>query len=122
MQSYGRDYTRSVAETRQLEKDTAVPENNGDSLIGWPDYQRGRVAIVFSTLFASPLRGKVGEWDKAVYSDYEEAHRIYLDQLRLYHQLTDSKPDHFRLILNTKDLRNHMDEWQSPEKRIAPLD
>ena len=121
MQTYGRDYTRSAAETRQLEKGTSVPENNGDSLIGWPDYQRGRVAIVFSTLFASPLSGKLGDWDKAVYADYEEAHRVYLDQLRLYHQLTDSKPDYFRLILNTKDLRHHMEDWGSPEKKNLPV-
>ena len=76
--------------------------------------------IVFSTLFASPLSGKLGEWDKAVYADYEEAHRIYLGQLRLYHQLTNSKPDYFRLILNTKDLRHHMDDWESPEKKNLP--
>ncbi|MGA7194105.1 MAG: hypothetical protein WBW94_10775, partial [Anaerolineales bacterium] len=75
MQAHGRDYTRSAAETRQLEKGTSVPEHNGDSLIGWSDYQRGRVAIVFSTLFASPARGKLGDWDKAIYADYEEAHR-----------------------------------------------
>ena len=121
MQSFGRDYTRSAAETRQLEKGTSTPEHNGDSLIGWPDYQRGRVAIVFSTLYASPLRSKMGEFDQAFYSNYEEAHRIYLDQLRLYHQLTDSKPDYFRLILNTKDLRHHMDEWQAPGKKNQPV-
>ncbi|MGA7192957.1 MAG: membrane dipeptidase, partial [Anaerolineales bacterium] len=88
---------------------------------GWSDYQRGRVAIVFSTLFASPARGKLGDWDKAIYADYEEAHRVYMDQLQLYHQLTDSKPDHFRFILNTKELRTHMEEWQSPEKKNHPV-
>lgn len=121
MQNYGRDYTRSAAETRQLEKGTSVPEHNGDSLIGWPNYQRGRVAIVFSTLYASPLRRKMEDWDKVFYSNFEEAHRVYLDQLRRYHQLTDSKPDHFRLILNTKELRNHMDEWRLPEETNHPV-
>ena len=121
MQTYGRDYTRSAAETRQLEKGSDTPETNGDSLIGWSDYLRGRVALVFSTLFASPARARMGAWDKVVYSDYEEAHRIYLDQLNLYRQLTDSKPDHFRLILNTTDLRFHMQEWQSPEEKDHPV-
>lgn len=111
--NFGRDYTRSAHETRQLEKDTLIPEKNGDSLIGWPDYQRGQVAIVFSTLFASPIRTKLGDWEKACYSTYDEAHRIYLDQLRLYHQLADSKPDHFRLLLNKKDLHSHLAEWQT---------
>jgi len=121
MQNFGRDYTRSAAETRQLEKETAVPENNGDSLIGWPDYQRGRVAIVFSTLYASPRRSKMGDWDRTVYSNYEEAHRIYLEQLQLYHQLTDSMPDHFRFVLNTRELRAHMQDWGSPEKEKHPV-
>ena len=121
MQTYGRDYTRSAAETRRLETGTAVPESNGDSLIGWPDYQRGRVALVFSTLFASPARAHMGAWDKVVYSDYQEAHRVYLDQLHLYRQLTDSDPDHFRLVLNTKDLRLHMQEWGSSEEKDHPV-
>ncbi|MBI3738496.1 MAG: membrane dipeptidase, partial [Chloroflexi bacterium] len=100
--NFGRDYTRSAAETREKEKGTLAPDKNGDSLIGWPDYQRGRVAIVFSTLFAAPIRSKDGDWDKLCYSTYDEAHRLYLDQLHVYHQLTDSKPEHFRLVLNIK--------------------
>jgi len=125
MQNYGRDYTRSAAETRRLEKGTPVPEHNGESLIGWADYQRGRVAIVFSTLYAAPLRTRLGDWDRIFYSDYEEAHRLYLGQLRLYHQLADSRPDHFRLVLNTEDLHRHMQEWQSSEENhpvgLVPL-
>src|SRR6202142_1854515 len=119
--AFGRDYTRSAAETRQLEKGTSIPEQNGDSLIGYPDYQRGRVAIVFSTLYASPMRAKMGDWDKASYSNYDEAHRVYLDQLQLYHQLADSNPDYFRLVLNAKDLRAHMDEWRASEKENHPV-
>ena len=121
MQAFQRDYTRSADETRRLEKDTFVPGQNGDSLIGWPDYQRGRVAIVFSTLFAAPLRTKSGDWDKAVYSSHEEAHRVYWDQLQLYHRLTDSKPEYFRLILSTGDLRAHLDEWRSSGEGKHPV-
>ena len=121
MQAFQRDYTRSAEETRKLEKNTHIPEENGDSLIGWPDYQRGRVAIIFSTLFASPLRTKTGDWDKAVYSNYEEAHRVYLDQLRLYQQLADSKPEYFRLILDARDLRVHLREWQSSGEEKHPV-
>src|SRR5258708_7921982 len=121
IKTYGRDYTRSAAETRQAEKGTPVPEWNGDSLVGWPDYQRGRVAIVFSTLFASPARARMGDWDKAFYSDYDGAHRIYLEQLQLYHELAESKPDHFRLLFDTKDLRAHMDEWEAPAGQAHPV-
>jgi membrane dipeptidase len=121
MLNFGRDYTRSAAETRQAEKDSFVPEKNGDTLIGWPDYQRGQVAMVFSTLFASPIRAKMGDWEKLCYSTPDEAHRVYMDQLRLYHQLADSKPDHFRLISNTKDLRVHMSEWQTSSEANHPV-
>lgn len=121
MLNFGRDYTRSASDTRLAEKDTTIPDMNGDSLIGWPDYQRGQVAIVFSTLFASPIRAKVGDWEKTCYSTYDEAHRVYLDQLHLYHQLADSKPDQFRLLFNQKDLRDHMTEWQSSSKTGHPV-
>ncbi len=121
MLNFGRDYMRSAAETREKEKGTLTPEKNGDSLIGWPDYQRGRVAIVFSTLFAAPIRSKDGDWDKLCYSSFDEAHRLYLDQLHVYHKLTDSKPEHFRLILNTKDLRGHIAEWWDESKTSRPV-
>ena len=54
--AHGRDYTRSVMETRQIEAGTSIPNNSGDSIVGWPEYQRGKVAIVFSTLYATPAK------------------------------------------------------------------
>jgi membrane dipeptidase len=121
MLNYGRDYTRPAAETREKEKGTSVPDQNGDTLIGWPDYQSGQVAVVFSTLFAAPIRRKEGDWDKLCYKDYDEAHRLYMDQLRLYHQLADSRPDYFRLIFNSKDLHGHISEWRDASKKERPV-
>jgi membrane dipeptidase len=51
MLTFGRDYNLSAAETRQREAGTDTPLLNGDTLLGWPEYQRGRVAVVFSVLF-----------------------------------------------------------------------
>jgi membrane dipeptidase len=121
MLNYGRDYTRSAAETRELEKGSLAADKNGDSLIGWPDYQRGQVAIIFSTLFAAPARAKEGEWDKVCYSTYEQARRLYLDQIHLYRELADSKPDHFRLICSGRELHDHMIEWQDPARQQPPV-
>jgi membrane dipeptidase len=121
MLNFGRDYTRSAAETREKEKGTIAPEKNGATLIGWPEYQRGQVAIVFSTLFAAPARANEGDWDKICYSTYPEAHKLYLDQLQLYHELAESKPDHFRIIFNKKDLSSHMSEWQDPARKERPV-
>ena len=41
MLSFGRDYTRPVAETRRIEAGGLAPQVNGDALLGWPEYQKG---------------------------------------------------------------------------------
>ena len=121
MLNYGRDYTRSAAETRALEKGSLTTEKNGDSLIGWPDYQRGQVAIVFSTLFAAPAQANEEDEDKLAYSNYDEARRLYLDQIHLYRDLTDSKPDYFRLLCDQRDLQEHLAEWHDPVRKQRPV-
>ncbi len=114
MLTFGRDYSRAAIETRRLEADSKVPEQNGDALIGWPDYQRGQVAVVFSTLYASPQRFKLYPEETLVYKTIDEAHRLYRDQLLAYHRLTDSHLDKFRLIGSSADLNQLLDEWETP--------
>ena len=75
MLTFGRDYTRSVEETRQIEAGGQTPLRNGDSLLGWPEFQRGEVAVVFATLFAAPERHKLGEWETLTYADTIQAHK-----------------------------------------------
>jgi len=113
MLTYGRDYTRSALETRRLEAGTATPERNGDSIVGWPEYQRGQVAAVFATLFATP--GKKKEmWEFLWYADSETAHRLYRDQILVYRKLADSYPDKFRLISSRKELDSVIEHWSRP--------
>jgi membrane dipeptidase len=121
MLTYGRDYTRSVKETRQLEAGSKTVEDNGDTLLGWPDYQRGQVAIVFSTLYVSPQRLKLFEDETQVYNDFDEAHRLYREQLFAYHRLTDSHPDKFRLLRSTPDLDLLLDHWRNPSPDGHPV-
>lgn len=113
MLAYGRDYTRSVVETRRLEAGTTTPERNGDSTVGWHEYQRGRVAVVFSTLFAAPAKKKEMA-DAVYYTDYQSAHRLYRDQIMLYRKLADSHPDKFRIISSTKELDAVIEHWSTP--------
>ena len=115
MLNFGRDYTRSAAETRRIEKETGsnAPENNGDTLLGWPDYQRGRVAVVFSTLFVTPERRREGEWESVYYTDFNHAHRQYRAQLGTYHELADRHGDKFRLVGTRADLSALLAEWES---------
>jgi hypothetical protein len=72
MLTFGRDYTRPVDETRQREAGGAAPVYNGDTLLGWPEYQRGRVSVIFSTLFAVPQRRKLGDWE-TLYANIAQA-------------------------------------------------
>ncbi|MFH1184952.1 MAG: membrane dipeptidase [Chloroflexota bacterium] len=121
MLCFGRDYNLAAAETRRREVGSLAVEVNEDTLIGWPDYQRGHVAIIFATLFAAPNRSKEGKWDKLSYGDFEEAHRLYRQELQVYHELSDSKPDHFRLIQNRKDLDEHLEVWTDPGRESRPV-
>lgn len=123
MLCYGRDYTRSALETRELEAGTPTVAANGECLIGWPEYQQGRVMAVFSTLYASPKRAQLTGTEKIFYpdSDFNSAHRLYWQQLELYHRLADSHPDHFRLIGSRADLSGLLDHWNSPSETGHPV-
>jgi membrane dipeptidase len=114
MLKYGRDYTRSAEETRQLEAGGPAVANNDDTLLGWPDYQRGQVSVIFSTLYATPARWSKGENKTQVYKNFDEAHQLYREQLLTYHRMTDSTPDKFRLIASKRDLDLVLDHWKNP--------
>lgn len=127
MLSFGRDYSRCVAETRRLEKGLLAPSINGDTLLGWDEYQKGHIAVVFSTLFAAPRIGTPPAWDWQTYSNAEEAHFIYWNQLEHYHRFIDQHPNQFRLIENRNDLAeiiagwsNETDQANSNEKKAQP--
>ncbi len=112
MLTFDRDYVLSAAETRRSERGSLAPEVNGDTLLGWADYQRGRVAIIFSTLFAAPLRAKLGSWDTQSYVDERQAYERYRAQLDHYHRLMDEHPEQFRLIETLADLESMLSNWQ----------
>ncbi|RME90749.1 MAG: peptidase M19, partial [Anaerolineae bacterium] len=114
IQVFERDYTRSAEETRRLERGSLAVERNGDTLLGWPAYPRGRVAVVFSTLFAAPARRRVGEWDTQAYANFDEAHRLYHGQLTAYHRLAEHHPEKFRLIGSRADLEDLLARWEDP--------
>lgn len=112
--TFGRDYTRSADQTRHLERGREAPLHNGDTLLGWPEYQRGRVAVVFATLFAAPIRRQEGPWDIMCYPDTDHAHRLYWQQMDVYHRLAEEQPEFFRLITDRAALAAHLAEWRDP--------
>jgi membrane dipeptidase len=123
MVTFGRDYIRSASETRRLEAGGETPAQNGDTLLGWPDYQRGQVAVIFATLFAAPAHYREYSLETQVYATAEEAHRLYQAQLDQYHRLVDEHPDHFRLVETLDDLEAVLTAWQnSPSKPTGSED
>ena len=112
MLTFGRDYTRPAEETRRREAGTPVPDWNGDTLLGWPDYQKGRVAVIFSTLFAAPARRRLGDWDTQSYRDHMEASARYRAQIDAYYRLADEHADQFRLVFTQGDLQAVLSDWE----------
>lgn len=121
MLSFGRDYTLSAMQTRQREQGGLAPQHNGDTMLGWPEYQRGRVAVVFSTLFNAPVRRRLGDWDALCYATFEEAHTLYRAQLEAYHRLVNDHPDMFRLLHTRADLQAVLDHWQREDTDEHPV-
>src|SRR4030042_874815 len=121
MLTFGRNYTLPAAETRRREIGTLAPQVNGDTLLGCPDYQQGKVAIVFSTLFAAPASAKLGEWDKQCYATPNEAHRLYSLQLDAYHRLIDEHPAMFAKIEGLADLESVLEHWQRDDTQDHPV-
>ncbi|MDR3575670.1 MAG: membrane dipeptidase [Anaerolineaceae bacterium] len=111
MLTFGRDYRRSSQETHLVERDTAVPGFWGDSLLGWPDYQLGQVALIFGTLFIVPRQYKDGEWDTQTYATTTQAHTLYQRQIDVYQRLCDENPEKFRLVRSRKDLDDVLSAW-----------
>lgn len=112
MLTFGRDYTKSVEETRARESGTPVVSLNGHTLLGWPEWVKGRVAVVFTTLFAKPNRWRKGSWDRLCYSDSAQAYRLYRQQLDLYHRLAEEEGEKFRLLFTLADLDQVLESWQ----------
>ncbi len=121
--SFGRDYTRSAEETRQVESEShsTTPQHNGQTLLGWPDYVRGQVAVVFGTLFATPFRRRLGDWEKLTYKDFNQANRLYREQLDTYRRLTDEHADKFRFIDTKADLQAVLADWNDPGRASHPV-
>jgi membrane dipeptidase len=121
MLTFGRDYTLAAAETRRRESGGLAPAHNGDTLLGWPDYQRGRVGLIFATLFAAPERRALGDWDRLTYRDAEQAHRLYRAQVDAYHRLADSHPGRFRLVETLPGLEAVLAPWLQASPGEHPL-
>jgi len=111
--TFGRDYSRAVAETRAAENGGPAVQRNGNALVGLPELLAGQVAVVFGTLFVSPAKQQSGAWDAQAYTDAESAHRLAQAQLDYYHRLADEH-ETFTLIGTQGDLARVLNSWEAP--------
>lgn len=115
--TFGRDYTRSVGETRAVEAGSDTILRNGNTLLGWSEWVLGRVAVIFASLYASPIRWQEDAGDILVYSDDAEANRLYWQQMDIYRRLVDEQDEKFGLIENLADLEETLATWDREPER-----
>ncbi|KPL73567.1 hypothetical protein ADN00_14595 [Ornatilinea apprima] len=110
--TFGRDYRRAAAETRQREAGTQAPVLNGEALLGWPDYQRGQVALVVGSIFTIPARYATGDFETQVFADPRQARVLMRAQVDFYQRLCAENPHQFRLVTNQPDLLDCLAPWR----------
>jgi membrane dipeptidase len=111
--NFGRDYHLSAAEIRQAEAGTLIPTwNGGQAMLGYPDFQRGQVGLVFGTVFVTHKRHAHGSFEKLVYLDSSQARRLYHQQVDYYHHLADRYPSCFCLVRSRKELAETLQPWE----------
>ena len=120
--SFNRDYCLSAAAIRKSEIGTSYPIcNNCEATLGWPDYQAGKVAVVFATLFIAHAAYSAGAWDIVAYHTYKKAAQLWQNQLDYYYRLCNEHPDKFQVILNRCDLKNVLAPWEKEEPGDHPV-
>jgi membrane dipeptidase len=113
--TFGRDYLQPAWNTRQREAGGAVPSQNGQATLGFAEWILGRIAVVFATLFASPLRRKAGAWDTLCYATPAQAEEIYRRELEYYQRWVADSHDRLQLIATRKDLEAILTAWKEED-------
>jgi membrane dipeptidase len=116
-----RDLRRSAYSRR--ERGSLATRIEGKSLVGLPELVRGRVGVVFGTIFTMPARNLAARAFSALtqspvmYRDAEEAHQSGTAQLDFYRRWADQEP-HVKLIGTRRDLEDVVGDW-GEEKRVG---
>jgi membrane dipeptidase len=117
--TFGRDPSLSVAETRAREAATQIPQQQGDTLLGYLDYVRGGVAVIFATLHVTPVRRKLHDWESVTYATQAEAYRLARAEADAYRRLVGDHADKFQLVEDQAALREVLGTW-SGDPSAAP--
>lgn len=107
-----RDILRSAAQTRAAEEGSANPGRVGGCTVGWPDFQRGQVAVILCSIFQAHRRYMKPDWEVQAYTSYDEARRIHQQQLDYYRRLAEDHPQQFRLVFTRRHLDDVLAAWE----------
>jgi membrane dipeptidase len=106
--NYQRDFRTPLAHTRERERGTTIPAENGTASNALDAALRGGVGLIFATVFVCPEWGGFGK----VYRTPQEAHDQALEQLAYYETLA-SHPQ-LQIIRTRADLQRVQATWQRP--------
>lgn len=117
---HGRDLTRGVLAQRRTEQ-----RDEQELLVTLPELQRGKVGIVFGTLFTLPIdmvrrpgAPPLQDWQKAVcYATPDEAQALALEQLEVYEAWATA--GRIRLLRSRDDLAAHVTAWNEGDRAIG---
>ncbi|MBE0686735.1 MAG: membrane dipeptidase [Anaerolineaceae bacterium] len=119
--SFNRDYTTSAADIRLIDQFTEIPQWNGHAMLGYADWQKANVGIIFTTLFAMHKRYQTGDWEKMVYRNSQEADSILRQQIDYYYRLEGNFPEKFVILRNNTQYLNHWEQLQNPSQNFYPI-
>lgn len=121
--TFNRDIRISALDVRKNEKGTQIPLwNCGEAVVGWPEFQAGEIAVIFTTLWCPPWQYRGGEWDTQSYQTTQQARILYRKQIDYYRRLTEENPEKFTLIVNQRDLTTVLSHYEvSDEQKNRPV-
>lgn len=114
MLNYGRDYTRSAYETREIEgKGIPYSHNAGLCTLGLPEWLQGQVGVVAATIFVMPARHAIST-DVVVYETPDQAHEWGMRLMDAYDDLVTKAEGRVTLVNSAADLDAVVRSW-SPD-------
>lgn len=110
--TFGRDFRLSAREIRQKEASTNFAAlNHGEATLGWKEYQQGKIALIFSSLFLTPRRYS-STFETQTYANPNEARPLLHKQLDYYRSLTENS-EAFQLVTTRRELELVLEPWKS---------
>ena len=115
---FGRDPTKSAYQIREEEAGTGIPAVVGERITGLPEYRKGRIGIIFATIFVMPRHRAYNRWNKVTYSNPAQASTQAMQQIEYYKQLSEiiNGPKLISKLSDLEDLVSQIQDETNPEK------